>query len=62
MVLFAIGLGVGAAGIILGPLLIRLGVEALDLARAEGLTVRPDCSYVAAWMRRHPESLDLLAV
>ena len=28
----------GAAGIILGPLLVRLGVEALELARAEGLT------------------------
>lgn len=28
----------GAAGIILGPLLVRLGVEALDLAREQGLT------------------------
>lgn len=28
----------GAAGIILGPLLIRMGVEALELARSEGLT------------------------
>ena len=28
----------GAAGIILGPLLVRLGVEALEIARDEGLT------------------------
>ena len=34
---------------------------ALDHARAHGLKVRPDCSYVATWMRRHPETLDLLA-
>lgn len=34
----------------------------LDWARAEGLKVRPVCSYVAAYLRRHPESADLLAV
>jgi predicted GNAT family acetyltransferase len=33
---------------------------ALDWARAEGLRVRPLCSYVAAYMRRHPETQDLL--
>lgn len=33
----------------------------LDWARAEGLRVRPLCSYVAAYMRRHPDTLDLLA-
>lgn len=34
---------------------------ALDWARAEGLRVRPLCSYVVAYMRRHPETQDLLA-
>lgn len=34
----------------------------LDWARAEGLRVRPLCSYVAAYMRRHPGTQDLLAV
>ena len=33
---------------------------ALDHARAHGLKVRPQCSYVQAYMQRHPESLDLL--
>lgn len=33
---------------------------ALDHARAHGFKVRPDCSYVEAYMRRHPETLDLL--
>lgn len=34
---------------------------ALDWARAQGLRVRPSCSYVAAYMRRHPQTQDLLA-
>jgi uncharacterized protein len=34
---------------------------ALDHARAQGHKVRPDCSYVARWMQRHPAYLDLLA-
>lgn len=34
---------------------------ALDWARTEGLRVRPSCSYVAVYMRRHPETLDLQA-
>lgn len=34
---------------------------ALDWARREGLRVRPLCSYVAAYMRRHRETQDLLA-
>lgn len=33
----------------------------LAWARAEGLVVRPSCSYVAAYMRRHPPTQDLLA-
>jgi uncharacterized protein len=34
--------------------------SALAWARSEGLRVRPSCSYVATYMRRHPETLDLL--
>ncbi len=34
---------------------------ALDHARATGLKVVPVCGYVRAYMRRHKESLDLLA-
>lgn len=39
----------------------RLVAEALAYARAQGLRVRPSCSYVAVYMRRHPETADLLA-
>ncbi len=38
-----------------------LVAAALAHARAHGLRVRPRCSYVAVYMRRHPETLDLLA-
>lgn len=34
---------------------------ALDHARAHGLKVDPACSYVAVYMRRHPETQDLHA-
>lgn len=37
-----------------------LVAAALEHARAQGLKVRPDCSYAEAYMRRHPETLDLL--
>jgi uncharacterized protein len=33
----------------------------VDLARAEGLKVRPLCGYASAWMQRHREYRDLLA-
>ncbi len=33
---------------------------ALAYARARGHKVRPSCSYVRAYMRRHPDTLDLL--
>ena len=38
----------------------ELVAAALAWARAEGLRVRPSCSYVAAYMQRHPETQDLL--
>jgi predicted GNAT family acetyltransferase len=34
---------------------------ALDFARAEGLRAVPACSYVAAYVREHPEYQDLVA-
>lgn len=47
---------IGGRGIA-GQLVARL----FEHARAEGLKVRPHCSYVAAWSRKHPEVADLLA-
>ncbi len=32
----------------------------LAWAREQGLQVRPTCSYVASYMRRHPDTQDLL--
>lgn len=37
--------------------LVRAG---LDTARAQGWQVRADCSYVAAYVQRHPEYQDLV--
>ena len=34
---------------------------ALNHARAQGLQVQPQCSYVRVYMQRHPETQDLLA-
>jgi predicted GNAT family acetyltransferase len=39
----------------------KLTRAALDFARAEGLRVVPACSYVATYIRRHPEYQDLVA-
>lgn len=39
----------------------RLIRGALEAARAEGLKVVPRCSFVSAFMARHPEFNDLLA-
>lgn len=36
-----------------------LVAAALQWAREQGLRVRPSCSYVAAYMARHPETQDL---
>ena len=44
--------GMGIAG--------ELVRAALGHAREQGLKVRPLCSYVQAYMRRHPETQDLL--
>ncbi|MGB3288760.1 MAG: GNAT family N-acetyltransferase [Burkholderiaceae bacterium] len=38
-----------------------LAKTALDTAKAQGWAVRPLCSYVAAYMKRHPEYQSLLA-
>ncbi|MFT3779155.1 MAG: GNAT family N-acetyltransferase [Ottowia sp.] len=38
----------------------RLVKHALDYAAAEGLKVRPDCSFVKTYIDRHPEYQGLL--
>ena len=39
----------------------ELVTHALDAARARGLKVVPQCSFVAKFMKKHPEYEDLLA-
>jgi predicted GNAT family acetyltransferase len=39
----------------------RVVRAALDHAQAHGMKVRPACSYVRTYLRRHPESRDLVA-
>lgn len=38
----------------------KLVQGALDLVRAEGLKVIPQCPFVKAWIGKHPEYTDLL--
>lgn len=38
----------------------RIAKHALDYARENRLRVIPSCSYVAAYIRRHPEYADLV--
>ena len=45
------GMGVGG----------RLARVALDQIRNEGLTVDPQCPFVASWIDKHPEYQDLVA-
>lgn len=39
----------------------QLVESALDWAREQGCKVKPVCSYAVVYMRRHPETQDLLA-
>jgi predicted GNAT family acetyltransferase len=39
----------------------QLVAPTLAWARAQGLAVAPYCSYVRSYMKRHPETSDLLA-
>lgn len=39
----------------------QLVAAAVAHARQHGMKIKPVCSYVAVWMRRHPEAADLLA-
>lgn len=39
----------------------RLAEAGLAWARAEGLKVKPTCSFFAGYIKRHPEHQDLLA-
>jgi uncharacterized protein len=45
------GKGIGAA----------LARGVLDDLRAKGVKVRPFCPFIAGWIRRHPDYLDLVA-
>ena len=39
----------------------QLMTGVMEIARTEGLKVRPLCGYAAAWIRRHRQYHDLLA-
>ena len=38
----------------------RLMAGVMEIARAEGLTVRPLCGYASSWIRQHKQYHDLL--
>lgn len=38
----------------------QLAAAALDSAREQSLRVRPECSYIAGYIRKHPEYVDLV--
>ena len=38
-----------------------LARSALDDARSRGLSVRPDCPYIASYIDKHPQYADLVA-
>jgi predicted GNAT family acetyltransferase len=39
----------------------RLMTGVADMARAQGFTIMPTCSYARAWFARHPEYADVRA-
>jgi uncharacterized protein len=39
----------------------QLAREVLDDLRSRGILVRPFCPFIAGWIRRHPEYLDIVA-
>lgn len=38
----------------------QLAQAVLDLARTEGLAVRPECPFIRRWIDRHPDYSDLV--
>ncbi len=40
---------------------LRLAAAVLDDARARGLRVRPQCAFIASYIKAHPEYRDLMA-
>ena len=39
----------------------RLMAGIVELARAEGVKIKPTCSYAIGWFRQHREAADILA-
>lgn len=44
-----------------GGIASKLAEGVVAHARREGLKIHPQCSFMEAYMRRHPETLDLMA-